>query len=298
VDSFGRPRWGYSRCHACGLLANNPFPSIEEIVRHYEERSANGNYDVDILTGFDRDRSQVYRDAFTILARHRPGRFRGEKVLDIGCCTGTSLEVIHENGGIPFGVELQEEAARVAADRFPGRVYAADICQTLPFGDRFAALTMTDVLEHLHDPPAALRSLSGALEDDGLLLLTTPNTDSPVATLLRRHWPSFCPIHHIYLFNPKNAAMLLERLGFIVLDTQPLAKRYPVEYLRWVIPKLSPTLGKLFQLIPKLLDQLVRPMRGGEMLIIARKNRAAFEASGAVPATSNGGLARRGCNPS
>lgn len=98
----------------------------------------------------------------------------------------------------------------------------------MPFGERFAALTMTDVLEHLHDPPAALRSLSAALADDGLLMLTTPNTDSPIAKLLGRHWPSYCAIHHIYLFNPKNASMLLERLGFTVLSVLPLAKRYPL----------------------------------------------------------------------
>lgn len=55
--------------------------------------------------------------------------------------------------------------------------------------------------------------------------------------------------------------------------------RFPLEYVRWVIPKLSPSLGKLCWLIPQPLNRLVLPLRGGEMLIVARKIKPASEAA-------------------
>ena len=271
VGTFLPPRWGYAACSSCGVLRNDPFPSVDEIVQHYEQRSEGGNYDVGSISEFDGFRKSVFRDGLTRLLKHLPAGLAGKRVLDVGCFTGLSLEVIQENGGIPFGIELQSEAAQVAESKFPGRVYSCDICRRLPFDTKFTAVTLTDVLEHLHDPLAALQTLSAALEPGGHILFTTPNAASPLATVLGKHWPSRCPIHHIYLFNPTNVRRLLARAGFDMLQCTPLAKRYSLEYVGWVLPNLSPTLGKLFRLIPKAFHKLVLPMRGGEMLIVARK---------------------------
>lgn len=220
---------------------------------------------------FDRFRKAVYRRAIEQLLKSCPAGLKNKNVLDVGCFTGLSLEVIQENGAIAYGIELQAEAARLAEAKSPGRVRSADICAPLPFPEKFAAVTMTDVVEHLRDPLAALESLGQSMENGGLLLVTTPNTGSVVAHVLGRYWPSRCPIHHLYLFNPSNLGLLLEQAGFEIVRSAPLWKTYSLEYVVWLLPSLSPALGRVARFIPKFMQKLVLPFNGGEMLIVARK---------------------------
>lgn len=270
-NKFSAPRWGYAECEGCQLLRNDPFPTVEEIVEHYESRAVDSNYNVETIAAFDEFRRNSFRLGFDRLTALAPDALKGRRVLDVGCFTGLSLEVMAAHGSVPYGIELQEEAVKVANRKFPGRVFSCDICRDLPLPEKFAAITLTDVLEHLHDPFAALQSLHNALEPGGYILFTTPNAGSPIAKALGKHWPSRCPIHHIFLFNPGNAKKLLERAGFKVVESRPFTKRLSLEYVGWVLPKLSPTLGRLFRLVPKAFHKLVLPLRGGEMLIIAQK---------------------------
>lgn len=270
-QSFSEPNNGYARCGSCGVLQNQPFPTDDDIIAHYLQTSTSGNYAVKAISVFDSIRKNAYRNAIQKLQTTNGGTLRGKNVLDVGCFTGLSLEVLQEEHAVPFGIELQEEAAQIAAAKFPGRVQSCDICHKLPFRESFAAITLTDVIEHLSDPLAALQSLAGALDAGGHILFTTPDTGSLVARLLGPLWPSRCPVHHIYLFNRANIARLLDRADFEIVHCSPLWKRYSLDYVIWIMPNLSPALGKVVQLIPRWARKLVLPLNGGEMLVVARK---------------------------
>lgn len=272
--TYGVPRWGYATCRVCGLERNDPFPTIEEIVQHYEGRAEGGNYNIEAISVFDSFRKGVFRSGFERLQACVPGALKGQPVLDVGCFTGLSLEVIRDAGAVPFGIELQQDAAKIAEQKFPGRVFSCDICRELPFHERFAAVTLTDVLEHLHDPLLALLTLRESMVEGGHILFTTPNSASVVAKLMGKYWFSRCPIHHIYLFNPANVTKLLNRAGFEVVEIRPLTKRLSLEYVGWIIPKLSPSLGWVMKLVPKAIQKVVLPLRGGEMVIVAKRTDA------------------------
>ena len=271
VASFGLPRHGYATCRSCGLKRNEPFPSLEEINRHYAERSSGGNYNLETMAAFDRFRKEVYRHAFERIVPYIPGGVRGRNILDVGCFSGLSLQVIQEHGATAFGVELQEDAARLASARSPGRVASCDICQALPFEEKFSAVTLTDVIEHLHDPLLALRSLAASMEPGGVMLLTTPNTHSLVARLLGSLWPSYCPIHHLYLFHPASIAALLKPAGVELISCRSLWKTYCLGYVVWLMPTLSPTLGRILRFVPGFLRGIILPFNGGEMIVLARR---------------------------
>src|SRR5579862_1705061 len=78
----------------------------------------------------------------------RPGA-----LLDVGCATGFLLEAAQRRGWEPYGAELSEYGSDVAKQRFgAGRIMNCGI-EEAPFAQGFfAAVTMTDLIEHVTDP--------------------------------------------------------------------------------------------------------------------------------------------------
>ena len=266
---------GYVRCRGCRLLWNDPFPSPDEIAAYYRQKASDGNYSGGIAV-FDAQRADTYRRSLSRLTAAMPDGVWGKAVLDVGCFTGLSLDVLRGLGGEAYGLEYQPEAAAKAAARHPGRVRVGDICSAPDFARRFDAATLTDVIEHVPDPARALRTVAGLLHDGGWLLLTTPDTGSLLAGLLRSTWPSLCPIHHLHLFNRGNLTRLLHECGFEVHHAESLWKWYSLEYINWIMPNFNASLARLCSYVPKVLRRFVLPLNGGEMLLLARKRKASL----------------------
>lgn len=102
----------------------------------------------------------------------------GRTALDVGCGAGLLCEPLARLGARVTGIDAAPEniaAARahaalsgLAIDYRPGSVEALA-------GERFDLVTSLEVIEHVVDPAAFVAGLAGALADDGLLVLSTPN---------------------------------------------------------------------------------------------------------------------------
>jgi ubiquinone/menaquinone biosynthesis C-methylase UbiE len=116
----------------------------------------------------------------TVEARYLAAVLRpGARALDVGCGRRTRLAEHRDSIAELVGVDLDDEAGRenTALDRF----VAADACARLPFEDASFDLVYANfVVEHLDDPPAALRDWRRLLRDDGALVLLTSNRASPL----------------------------------------------------------------------------------------------------------------------
>jgi SAM-dependent methyltransferase len=86
-----------------------------------------------------------------------------------------------------------------------------------PFSNsEFDAITAGEILEHLEDPMGFLRACYETLAPGGILVLSTPNPNSPIERLLtitlsRRF---FYTDDHIMLFPQRWLIRMLERSGF------------------------------------------------------------------------------------
>lgn len=92
---------------------------------------------------------------------------------------------------------------------------ATNLRETLA-GQRFEAIIAGEILEHVEDPHGFLRGCRDALEDDGLLVLSTPNPNSPIERLLtltlnRRY---FYTQEHLCLYPQRWLIRMLENSGF------------------------------------------------------------------------------------
>lgn len=94
-----------------------------------------------------------------------PAHF-GAMALDVGCREGIQTRWLEQRGYRVTAIDKEPQYR--AAQR-------VDIEQGLPFPDaHFDLLWCSEVIEHLHDVPAALREFRRVLKPGGRMVLTTP----------------------------------------------------------------------------------------------------------------------------
>jgi SAM-dependent methyltransferase len=144
------------------------------------------------------------------------GQARGveRSVLDVGCGNGQFLRWARQLGWRCYGVEMDPQAAAVARAH-GGEILASQLQDLGAAHDRsFDAITLSHVLEHLHEPLAALCHCRRLLKPGGLLWLETPNIDSAGYEIYGRDWRGLETPRHLVIFNPSAVRSCLERAGF------------------------------------------------------------------------------------
>lgn len=199
------------QCRACGLVAVEPRPSPEEIRRlyltyddHVPEEAA------PVLPAWRaRQRASAHREILDAIARHRtPGA-----LLDIGCSFGAFLVTAQARGWLPHGVDLSRRAVR-GAERLAGlRVSHGTVFDAHFDAERFDAVTLLGVFEHLDNPRPTLVEAFRLLRPGGVIALEVPNA---TFNLLRgRLHPSLFYLgNHLFNFTPKSLITLLQDAGF------------------------------------------------------------------------------------
>lgn len=100
-------------------------------------------------------------------------------VLDVACGTGYGLGVLKNKARYVTGMDINLGAARDARRQCGENVSVLlGDCLTLPFANAsFDVVTSFETLEHLHDRRKFLFELRRVLNEDGTLILSTPNAN-------------------------------------------------------------------------------------------------------------------------
>ncbi len=152
----------------------------------------------------------------------------GKSILEIGCAFGFFLRVARQRGYRASGLEISNAAEEARAEGF--EVYDGPIEKLSGRGVIFDAVVMSDVLEHLEDPQAALDVIKSLLAPNGILVITTPDLRSFSAKLLGSKWPHFKK-EHLYYFSRRGLRRLLEKQGWRVEMIKTAWKSISVAYL-------------------------------------------------------------------
>ena len=140
-------------------------------------------------------------------------------VLDIGCGTGQLLKASADrNASRLAGVDMDTALLDQAHTLVPQAELAiADVQSKLPFADAsFDTAFMCDVIEHLHNPIAALQEVRRVLRPRGRLLLTTPNANSIVRRLEGERWFALADPTHVLFYTRFTLAHALRATGYAV----------------------------------------------------------------------------------
>src|SRR5437879_1418861 len=207
------------------------------------------------------------------------------KVLDVGCSIGNVTHIVADrlgadpdSKGMVVGVEVIPEAARRFGERFADRgdleVVCTDITKLsgeldghLPFD----AAVSFNVLEHIEDDVAALRSIRRLLRPDGRLGLLVPGGGD------RLYGTMDAMDRHFRRYTPARLRVRLEAAGFEVLS---IRRTNMVGAILWFVKgRLArsrefhagevPTFDRLVPAVRRI-DALLGPPFGQALAVVAR----------------------------
>ncbi len=244
---FGAPgRWSLKRCPDgdCGLLWLDPVPVEEDIgIAYWEYYTHDGSEEAPPTVwrrwyrgvvaaylaarfGYDGTASRAGARLLGRALPLHPGRraeadfgvmylraCRGGSLLDVGCGGGSFLKRMEGLGWRVEGTDTDpvavERARELGLTVHPGTLEA----RRYPDGN-FDAVTMSHLVEHVHDPSALLRESWRVLKDGGRLVAVTPNAESWGHRLFGRDWRGLEPPRHLHVFTPRVLRRMAESAGF------------------------------------------------------------------------------------
>ncbi|MBI3767340.1 MAG: class I SAM-dependent methyltransferase [Deltaproteobacteria bacterium] len=239
------------RCARCGLIRADPLPSIEEKVAvetlGYTDETAYPEVR-DFFKNCHRDfvDDPVIRGMRQTLADLEQALERPGTLLDVGAGTGIFMHLARERGWTTTGVDICPLTADKAAREFDVRITVGSFEQHDFDSQRFDAVTMLDVLEHVYDPLAALRRVHALLRPGGAVFIAVPNQRSLLTAVVDAYaraggpWADKLLLRlyvapHLHYFTPVTIRRLVDTAGFR-LHTLQQGKVYLGRY------RLSPVL--------------------------------------------------------
>ncbi len=169
----------------------------------------------------------------------------GASVLEIGCGTGTLLASLAPRRGV--GIDFSARMVAIAAARHPHLTFIAADAERLDLHETFDFIIVPDVIEHLTDVPAMLRSARRCCGPGSRVIVTCANPLwAPVLDLAERMKLKMPEGEHRWLPSETVTRMAAEA-GF---DTAAIVGRI-------LFPKRIPGLSALLNFVARL--PLLRP---------------------------------------
>lgn len=215
-------------CNECTLTFVYPIPDnlgaiyAEDYFKN-EGKKEGGGY-----TDYDKDKAPM-RPVFELYLDKLATFTKGRKIFDVGAATGYFLDIAKQKGWETFGSEISEFAAKEARTRGHSMV-CGDLAGMDDLPDVDAA-TLWDVLEHVDRPRAYLEALNRMLPSGGMLAINTVDRSSLWARMLGSRWHLIVPPEHLYYYAPQNLRLLLEQMGFEVLEIKKIGKTFSLSYI-------------------------------------------------------------------
>jgi SAM-dependent methyltransferase len=274
------------KCRKCGLVFQNPQPSLKEIEAYYPPEyqpfNAESTMAPKSLLGQLVYRYGIWKRSRQVLKYKTNGR-----LLDVGCGTGSFLGGMQAYAGWElYGIEPNAPAAKQAQDLFCLNIRACTL-EDAGFPSRFFdVITLWDVLEHLHDPTKSLREIHRILHPEGILIMRLPNGDSREAKMFSSNWAGLDAPRHLFIFTPGLRKLILQKTNFQVLDMNSKSGGYSTFLLSlqfWLAAKGTNSIWtkRLMSLFQHPLSRVVflpffsiigMGLQGSELMVIAAKS--------------------------
>lgn len=209
-------------CPVCGLGVTLDPPDRAELEQLYEHRYVD-----------DAERRVPRTDGLARLWHAVNGSLpltdlvRFGPVLDVGCNTGEALVALRSRGFAVVGLEPNPEAAEVARayglEVIEAPIEAADLSP-----ERFGAVLLSQVLEHVESPHELLRKVRETVRPGGIVYVVVPNAESVWRHVFGRHWVHWHVPFHLHHFTDR---ALRKLFGQCDLQVRSIRTITPGEWL-------------------------------------------------------------------
>lgn len=221
TDSRYGLTWDLSLCLDCGHLFADPCPPAEAIVSLY------GGVEDPLYEDEAEGRGRNFLGILDRLDALVPGR---GPLFDVGAATGILLDLARGRGWEPDGIEPSAWAVGLAQTKYGLALRQGAFESAALPEERYAAVTMVDIIEHTPIPFEAVRKANRILRPGGVLAMVTPDIHSASARLAGHRWWHLRPAH-LAFFSKGSLRALLGRAGFRIIRERRYAWTFSLHYL-------------------------------------------------------------------
>jgi SAM-dependent methyltransferase len=222
------------KCRQCGLQYVNPRLRGDLIFTSYTE-GEDQTYVSQLAA-----RERTFAGSLEQIERLAPGRGR---LLDIGTAAGAFVAAAVRRGWDAEGCEPNRWLGEWGARHYGIRIRQGSVFDQDYAPGSFEVITLWDVIEHTPDPGLVIDKCRELLKPEGLLIVNYPDIGSWIARVLGRRW-LFLTSVHLWYFDRRTIARMLETRGFAVADVRPHYQRLELDYILFRGSVLSTALSK------------------------------------------------------
>jgi len=206
------------RCATCSVVAANVDGGRLAAAGLADREITREDLKREILATFKYRKQTFAAERVAYLRETVPG-FGGPEtaVLDVGCGPGYFLEYLKEAGICGRGLEVSEACVAVCRER--GLDVESGALGDEPDG-AYTVVTLFDVLEHVGEPVAFMRTVRRKLRAGGYVLAFMPNLHSLAIYLMGAEHNMISPFHHRCFYDRRSLAFLADRSGFEIVRVE------------------------------------------------------------------------------
>lgn len=239
-------QWNFRKCPniRCGLLWLDPMPTEDDIGKAYQNYYTHNNPAVgshswrwrlccfikecylSLKYGYRNKTAMNLKQLLGIISYLHPGQraeadfsvmyqpaLPGGRLLDVGCGTGQTIELMQNLGWQVEGVDFDPAAIENARNKGLN-VRLGQLEEQQYIDNYFDVITMSHVIEHIHNPLSIVRECRRILKPGGCLVIVTPNVKSFGRLYFKTAWLSLDPPRHLHIFSLSALSNLVKKAGF------------------------------------------------------------------------------------
>lgn len=194
--------------------------------KFYADKVKKVNNPLKLLADFE----STYYSVFKCLKKETPN-----SVLEVGCGLGYLTYALNKQGINTIGIDISSNAINFAKSNYGSGYFNLDITNFRNIiNKKFDLIVATELIEHLREPVAFINECLGLLNENGKILLTTPNKDFSTQNAI---WQTDLPPVHTVWLSSKSFQFIADKLGLDVAyvtfkDYYPISENRLIKYLR------------------------------------------------------------------
>jgi SAM-dependent methyltransferase len=149
------------------------------------------------------------------------------RLLDVGCSRAWFLDTMKD--WECHGNEITHTYGMKAREKFGDRIFIGPFEEYPMREGYFDVITLQDVFDHIRDPFPMLKKCHQLLRPGGLIAIKVHNISCLYAKLTGRHFYAVMPPSHLFYYDKRTLAHMLEKGGFQVVDSKFIGHLFRVK---------------------------------------------------------------------
>ena len=221
--AFQKYGLNFVTCNSCGTMYINPRPSPEVLEWFYRESENYAYWNLNIFPASEKSRREkiFLPRVDKVLALCMKYGLQRDSLLEVGAAYGTFCEEMKTRGHFRriIAVEPTPDLAKTCRDKGIETIETPVEKLIIQPDSLFDVIVSFEVIEHLFSPKALLQNCEKMLNNNGLLVISCPNSQGFDFIVLG----SLCDAidhEHLNYFNTTSLALLIRSCGFEILEIQ------------------------------------------------------------------------------